>query len=108
MLNVRHHKFLQEFLKGDCSAAEAARRTGYSPKSARFIAYKILQHPEVQKQLSYYYNTAEVDAMSCIMKAMEKTRDIMDKPDITLSNITSFLKLYYLVLEKGKQFESWY
>lgn len=45
-MNVRHARFVQEYLV-DRNGAAAAIRAGYSPRTARQIAYEILTRPDV-------------------------------------------------------------
>jgi phage terminase small subunit len=44
-------RFVEEYLI-DCKGTAAAVRAGYSPKSARFIAYELKQNPEVKAAIA--------------------------------------------------------
>ena len=52
-LNMRRYRFALYLFSWEThgNRAEAARRAGYSPKSARFIACRIMHTPEVRNHL---------------------------------------------------------
>jgi len=49
-LNRKHKRFCEEYLE-DLNATQAAIRTGYSKKTARIHACKLLTNPNIQKEV---------------------------------------------------------
>jgi hypothetical protein len=49
--HLRWERFCFEYFLVACNGAKAARRVGYSPKSARFIAYRLLKKPIIRATL---------------------------------------------------------
>lgn len=49
--NTRHEQFCREYLI-DLNGAQAAIRAGYSPKSSRITAAKLLTNPNIQARIS--------------------------------------------------------
>ena len=47
----RRERFIEEYLVDLCGAA-AARRAGYSPKSARHIACRLLKNQEIRRKVA--------------------------------------------------------
>ena len=47
----RRERFIREYLVDLCASA-AARRAGYSPKSARSIGCRLLKAPEIQRKVA--------------------------------------------------------
>ena len=50
--HLRWERFCFEYFLVACNGAKAARRVGYSPKSARFIAYRLLKKPIIRATLT--------------------------------------------------------
>jgi phage terminase small subunit len=107
MINPRYKRFAFEYLKGEHSAAECARRAGYAPKHARSTAYKILHNPEVQKILEYYCSSLEMNAIQCAIKSMNTAIAVMDKPNLPLRDLLHIVKFCFYIMDKSKQYENW-
>ena len=50
-VTARQERFIREYLVDLCAAA-AARRAGYSPKSARCIGCRLLKVPQIQREVA--------------------------------------------------------
>lgn len=50
--HLRWERFCLGYLLVACNGAKAARRAGYSPKSARFIASRLLKKPMIRATLN--------------------------------------------------------
>ena len=49
-LSARQRRFVEEYLQ-DCNAAAAARRAGYSERSARSLARRLMTNPEIKRAI---------------------------------------------------------
>lgn len=50
-LSARQKRFVQEFLQDGCASA-AAIRAGYSPRSAKQVAHRLMRLPHVQEAIA--------------------------------------------------------
>ena len=50
-MTARQERFIREYLVDLCAAA-AARRAGYTPKSARSIGCRLLKDPEIRREVA--------------------------------------------------------
>jgi hypothetical protein len=60
--NPRHRRFVLEYLATNLHGAEAARRAGYSPKSARVQASTLLANPNIARAVQEGYRVAMEEA----------------------------------------------
>ena len=60
-MTPRQERFIREYLVDLCGAA-AARRAGYSPKSARYIGCRLLKVPEIQMEVARAMEQQSKDA----------------------------------------------
>jgi phage terminase small subunit len=51
-LKPQHQKFAETYALGKCSAADAAKEAGYSPKSAKRIAVKLLKNKSIAAEVA--------------------------------------------------------
>jgi hypothetical protein len=50
-LSAKYRRFVLEYLQ-DCNPTAAARRAGYSPRTAKNTGYRLMQRPEVQEAIA--------------------------------------------------------
>lgn len=82
MLNSKQMMFCREYLL-DLNGAAAARRAGYSAKTADQLAYKLLQKPEVQQEIQRLTaeraRTLRIDADGLLKRLVDEANaDIAD------------------------------
>lgn len=90
-LTPSHQRFIDEYMQNPSSAADAARRAGYSPSRAKTTAWELLNRPEIaeaikarQKALRESFNYSSEDAVQELItiiknpktKSREKIRAI--------------------------------
>lgn len=72
-LTNRQHVFVSEYLR--CwNAAEAARRAGYSERTARNIGYQTLQKPEIQDEINRRMAEIKMSADEVLVRLSEQAR----------------------------------
>lgn len=97
-LNPRQKRFVDEFvILGN--AAEAARRAGYSAKTARTVASEILSKPDIQEavRLARAENAARLDltrqdVLAGILEAIEMAR-VMADPSAMLAGYRDLARM---------------
>lgn len=83
-LTAKRKRFVLEYLK-DMNGAAAATRAGFSARTARETAYKLLKQPAVQAELAL--------RMTAVAKRLEMNIDdvVREYVKIARANITDFL-----------------
>lgn len=76
-LTTRQRRFVREYLATDGNAAEAARRAGYSPNSARTIAYRLLRDPDIQSALAQHFVDEEKEVSEALRDTILRLRQII-------------------------------
>ena len=75
-LTVKQQKFVDFYIQS-CNASEAARRAGYSPKTADKIGFENLKKPEVQAVLATRLKQLESERIAKDKEILEYLTSIM-------------------------------
>jgi len=67
VISNKHARFLDEYLI-DLSPEQAYIRAGYSPNGARQAAYKLLQKPEIKKELEDRFAKSRLSSSDVIAR----------------------------------------
>jgi phage terminase small subunit len=68
-MDPRHRRFVLEYIQ-DLDATAAARRAGYSPRSAKNTGYRLMQRPEIQQAIA----EAQADLERELIDSAERVR----------------------------------
>jgi hypothetical protein len=79
-LTPRQEQFAREWAKNPGNATEAARRAGYSAKSARTIASHLLDHPGVRSAIRDHFLDAESLVSSLLKASLLTLQKFLDPP----------------------------
>jgi hypothetical protein len=72
-LSAKYRRFVLEYLQ-DCNPTAAARRAGYSPRTAKNTGYRLMQRPEVQEAIA---EAQEARARELGDSAEQAARDLL-------------------------------
>lgn len=81
MLTARQEAFCRAFVAGGGSAAEAARRAGYSAHTARAQASRLLHTPAVQARIDALRADAEQASAAVCARLMDQTRRLAERAE---------------------------
>ena len=94
MLNEKQKRFAQEYLK-DPNATQAAKRAGYSEKTAYSQGQRLLKHAEVAEAISKAVEKraakAEIDADGLLKEVIDLYRDCRNSNDRAVARSTAEL-----------------
>jgi hypothetical protein len=79
-LTPRQEQFAREWARNPGNATEAARRAGYSAKSARTIASHLLDHPGVRSAIRDHFVDAESLVSSLLKASLLTLQKFLDPP----------------------------
>lgn len=79
MLNAKQQAFAEEYLK-DKNATQAAKRAGYSEKTAYSIGVQLLKKSEIQEFLKEKQEEAAANTTITVTGIVEKLREIASNP----------------------------
>jgi len=97
-LSKKRELFVIEYLI-DFNGSAAAIRAGYSPHSARQIAHKLLQLPEVQERIQELLDEKMMDANEALISISELARNAGKDSD-KLRALELMVKVLQLATEK--------
>ena len=75
----RHRRFVLEYLATNLQGAEAARRAGYSPKSARIQASQLLSDPNISRAVQEGYRVVMEEASRRCESAILEWKDVVQR-----------------------------
>lgn len=98
-LSKKRKAFINEYLK--CwNASEAARKAGYSPRSAGSIGHEILQIPEVRQEIQQRLDEMKMSADEVLMLLSKRARNTGDKEQVRALELIG--KHHKLFTDKGE------
>jgi len=90
-LNARQQRFVNEY-RIDRNATAAAIRAGYAPSNAKQTAYKLMQSPEIVRQIEEHRVAAETAFVEVLDEAKIDIRaTLQEYMSIGFSNIMDFV-----------------
>ena len=75
----RHRRFVLEYLATNLQGAEAARRAGYSPRSARIQASQLLSDPNISRAVEEGYRVVMEEASRRCESAILDWNDVVQR-----------------------------
>ena len=75
----RHRRFVLEYLATNLQGAEAARRAGYSPRSARIQASQLLSDPNISRAVEEGYRVVMEEASRRCESAILEWKDVVQR-----------------------------
>ncbi len=93
-LTQRQRRFVREYVADPTNATVAAVRAGYSPKSARTIASRLLSNPNIQSELAQHFVDQEKEVSEALVATLMRLRTIVQK-----GSDDKFLKASKVLLE---------
>jgi phage terminase small subunit len=90
-LSVQRQAFIAEYFRHNFNGAEAARQAGYSVKTARQIASKLLQVPEIRAEINARIADLTMSANEVLIRQTEIAR--MSMGDFSRVNARGDLEL---------------
>lgn len=90
MLTVKQQRFTEEYVV-DFNASAAAKRAGYSPKTAHAIGFENLRKPEIQKAIGKSLDKAAKQTQLTHQYVLEGLMEIAENPKArTPSRVRAF------------------
>lgn len=103
-LTAKQQKFIDEYFLCGMNAAEAARRSGYSPKTARIIGAENLSKPIISAEIKRRFTEKHVSADEVLARLADMSRsDIADFAHVESGADISKLKGKSHVIKKFKR-----
>ena len=93
-MNKKRRAFISEYLI-DFNGQQAAERAGYSPRTARISAYKILQLPEVQEIIESHLEELKMTADEALRLLADKARNA-DSESVQVRALENIIKVHGL------------
>jgi len=78
-LTPKRRRFIKEFLVSPESPATAAIRAGYSPRSARVIAHRLLQDDYIQSELAKHFVDQEEVVSQSLSQTLTRLKHIIEE-----------------------------
>lgn len=93
-LTTKQRRFVREMAEDPMSATAAAIRAGYSPKSARTMAYRLLKDPDIQSELAQHFVDEEKEVSEALKDTILRLHGLVGS-----GSDDKFLKAAKLLLE---------
>lgn len=92
-LTHRARRFIKQYVLNPSNATKAAELAGYSPRSARTIASRLLKDPRVQSELAKHFTDKEALIADILDNALLRLRQTLTDPDAEHKDVARAVRM---------------
>lgn len=92
-LTLRARRFVKQYALNPNNATKAAELAGYSPRSARTIASRLLKDPRVQSELSRHFTDKEALIADILDNSLIRLKETLTNPEAEPRDIARAVRM---------------
>jgi phage terminase small subunit len=92
-MSARARKFIKHYVLDPSNATRAAIRAGYSPRSARTLASRLLNDPRVQGELAKHFTDKEALIADILNQSLLRLQELLQREDVENRDIHRAIRM---------------